>query len=134
MTGPVEKRRWRARTPRPVGISDAPCEREASWSAERQFRLGRQTAAFDQFEGFCLTPAERVGHGFKPELAGSRTAPCPDDSKNRSAFKSDVCSKHESAPALKWLKSGFSPCAKPPKRSNLPHTLIRTTIRDESLT
>jgi hypothetical protein len=55
-SGPVEKRRWRARTPRPVGISDAPCEREASWSAARQFRFGRQTAAFDQFEEFCLTP------------------------------------------------------------------------------
>jgi len=60
MTGPVEKRRWRARTPRPVGISDAPCEREASWSAERQFRLGRQTAAFDEFAEFCPVRARRT--------------------------------------------------------------------------
>jgi len=51
------KRRWRARTPRPGGTSDAPPEREASWSAERQFRFGRQTGAFDQFAEFCLTPA-----------------------------------------------------------------------------
>ena len=52
----MEKRRWRARTPRPGGASDAPREREASWSAERQFRFGRQTGAFDQFGEFCLTP------------------------------------------------------------------------------
>jgi hypothetical protein len=36
----VGKRRWRARTPRPVGTSVAHGEREASWSAERQFRFG----------------------------------------------------------------------------------------------
>jgi hypothetical protein len=54
--GAVGKRRWRACTPRPVGTWDAPCEREASWSAERQFRFGRQTGVFDQFEEFCLTP------------------------------------------------------------------------------
>jgi hypothetical protein len=52
----VGKRRWRARTPKPGGTSDAPREREASWSAERQFRFGRQTGAFDQFGEFCLTP------------------------------------------------------------------------------
>jgi len=50
----VGKRRWRARTPRPGGTSDARREREASWSAERQFRFGRQTGALDQFGGFCL--------------------------------------------------------------------------------
>jgi hypothetical protein len=53
----VEKRRWRARTPRPVGTSVAACEREASWSAECQFRLGRETGAFahfEEFEEFCL--------------------------------------------------------------------------------
>ena len=38
--GPVEKRRCRARTPRPVGTSLAHREREASWSAERQLRFG----------------------------------------------------------------------------------------------
>jgi hypothetical protein len=31
--GPVEKRRWRGRTPRPAGIPDARCEREASWES-----------------------------------------------------------------------------------------------------
>jgi len=43
------KRRWRARTPRPVGASVAPGEREASWSAERQFRFGCASHPFRQF-------------------------------------------------------------------------------------
>jgi hypothetical protein len=42
------------RTPRPVGASLAHREREASWSAERQFRFGRETGAFAQFEDFFL--------------------------------------------------------------------------------
>jgi hypothetical protein len=36
------KRRWRARTPKPFGASLAPIEREASWSAEHQFRFGSE--------------------------------------------------------------------------------------------
>jgi hypothetical protein len=52
----VGKRRWRARTPRPVGTSVAPGECEASWSAERQFRFGRETGGFAQFEEFCPAP------------------------------------------------------------------------------
>ena len=43
--GPVGKRRWRARTPRPVGALVAHGKREASWSAERQFRFGHETGA-----------------------------------------------------------------------------------------
>jgi phosphocarrier protein len=57
-----QKRPWRARAPSPVGISDAPREREASWSAESQFRFGRQTGAFDPFEQFSLTPIPAPDH------------------------------------------------------------------------
>jgi hypothetical protein len=49
------KRRWRARTPRPAGASVAPGEREASWSAERQFRFGGASHPFRQF-----VPAFRI--------------------------------------------------------------------------
>jgi MoxR-like ATPase len=53
--GPLRKRRWRARTPRPVGISVERPEREASWSAERQFRFGLDTGVVAQFEEICRT-------------------------------------------------------------------------------
>jgi hypothetical protein len=42
--GAVGKRRWHARTPRPVGTSVAPSEREASWSAERRSALAVEEA------------------------------------------------------------------------------------------
>jgi len=66
----VEKRRWRARTPRPVGTSDARCEPEASWNAERQRRFGRQSGAFDQFEEFCLMPQYGRPRGLELPHAG----------------------------------------------------------------
>src|ERR1700733_618730 len=50
------KRRWRARTPRPSGLSYASCVREASWSAARQRRFGPETGVVAQPEEFCLTP------------------------------------------------------------------------------
>ena len=59
------KRRWRARAPRPCGASDALREREASWSAERQFRFGCRTCAFDQLEKFL-----------HPSMALSALSPC----------------------------------------------------------
>jgi len=49
------KRRCRARTPRPVGTSAVCPEREASWSAERQFRFGPATGMAAPLEEFCPT-------------------------------------------------------------------------------
>ena len=37
------------------GLPAAWLEREAPWSAERQFRFGRHIGAFNPFEEFCLT-------------------------------------------------------------------------------
>ena len=56
------KRRCRARTPRPVGTPAIRPEREASWSAERQFRFGLDTGVVAQFEECCFTPG-RLGPG-----------------------------------------------------------------------
>jgi hypothetical protein len=44
------------RTPRPAGTSAAQCEREASWSAERQFRFGLDIVVVRQLEAFFLLP------------------------------------------------------------------------------
>jgi len=44
-----------ARVPRPVGAPAAFFEREASWSAERQFRHGPATGVIAEFDEFCLT-------------------------------------------------------------------------------
>ena len=41
------------------GLPAASPEREAPWSAERQFRFGRGAEAFPQFEDFCLTRAAK---------------------------------------------------------------------------
>jgi len=44
------------KSPRPVGTSAVRPEREASWSAERQFRFGLDTGVVAQFEEFCPAP------------------------------------------------------------------------------
>ena len=49
------KRRWRARTPRPGGHSAASRAREASWSAEGQFRFGPETGIVALSEEFFPT-------------------------------------------------------------------------------
>ena len=58
-TEPGGKRRWRARTPKPVGISFARLEREASWSAERKLRFGHPAGVAAQLEELCLSSGRR---------------------------------------------------------------------------
>jgi hypothetical protein len=45
---PSGKRRWRARTPRPDGVSAARLGREAFWSAERRFHFGAAAAGANE--------------------------------------------------------------------------------------
>ena len=58
----MEKRRWRARAPRPVGPSVARMQREASWSAERSSALAVKT--------------ENGGADGKAALARARSKTC----------------------------------------------------------
>ena len=91
--GRAGKRRCRARTPRPVGTSAVCPEREASWSAERQFRFGPGTGIFAPWEAFCLTPLSsfmasswltgRAGWGRLPSTGGSAHAKPPGQAFDR---------------------------------------------------
>ena len=55
--GPMEKRRWRARAPRPAGPSVARMEHEESWSAERSSALAVKYRHSSNLQSF-VSPLE----------------------------------------------------------------------------
>ena len=81
------KRRWRARTPKPVGRSVAHWQREASWSAERQFRFAYETGALGVSRRILSHTQPlpcHIGHIRIPSLIGHNHRTSPSDSGGNS--------------------------------------------------
>jgi hypothetical protein len=82
--GAVGKRRWRARTPRPVVTWVAQGEREASWSAERSSALAGKCPAFGP-------DLARIRHRIALDLPARTAQDCPMPRQRRVECEGAVC-------------------------------------------